>query len=146
MRQQRRSECNRGGEPQSHKDAVNEICKYARSCGYEFFKEYPIRCCSYEHNYDVVIMKEKDFVFGLQKGIGWLIDTCKDKRLIDDSITHIVEVGWWGDDTKHSKKTQTINDGIARVQAEIHFRYAKFVRINKDDCFNLIELKERIGL
>lgn len=148
MRQQRRSETFRNGEPQSHIDSANAICRYARSMKYDYRKDYPIKCCAYYHEYDIVLFKEKDLRMGFGYTNDYLTTKVTSKHILDGLITHVIEVGDIGDDSKHNPghKEQLIADAVAKYFAQIHFPQAKFVRINKDDCFELIELKERIGL
>lgn len=107
----RRSECKRGGEPQSHKDSADAVC--------DIVAEHPqfvtvqrktiIFPDGYKHEFDVVVAE----------------------------ITNLVEIGDVGDDSKHNMghKSQMINDGIAQAHVEEYLPHVKYVKINKDDAF-----------
>lgn len=98
------------GEPQTHKDSANSVCKIIESdietvSTQRRVIEFPD---GYRHEFDVVISR----------------------------ITHVIEVGDIGDDSKHNPghKSQLINDGIAKAHIEKYMPNVKYVKINKDDC------------
>lgn len=121
MRYQRRSETFRSGEPESHKSAAQKVCDIVDGIKFFFTSQrevikFPDK---YEHEFDIIIRNQKE----------------------DWRITHFVEIGFWGDDSKHQFKTafapnrgQQKNDGIVEGHVKEYYPNAIFVRINKKDC------------
>lgn len=59
-------------------------------------------------------------------------------------IRGLIEIGGVGDDTKHSKTNQKINDGVAEEYARTYYPDTLFVRLNKDDVFHNDWLEEQL--
>lgn len=114
------------GEPRSHSSAVEHVAAFLRGRGWivqphtvrfseEYKKEHKIKYDG--HTYDI------GFFSKMRKPKGGLL------------IRGLIEIGGIGDDTKHSKKSQKINDGVAEEYARTYYPNALFVRLNKDDVF-----------
>lgn len=124
MREKYRSQTFRPGEAISHSAAVEHVSAFLRGRGWivgplnvRFSKEYKkAHKIKYDgHTYDVAFFS---------------------KTRAGGQIIHgIIEIGGIGDDTKHSKKTQKINDGIAEEFAKTRYPSILFRRLNKDDVF-----------
>lgn len=114
------------GEPSSHAKAVEYVSSFLRGRGWivgphvvKFSEEYKKRHkIKYDgHTYDIGFFSK-----GRGRG-GWLV------------IRGLIEIGGIGDDTKHAKKAQKINDGVAEEYARTYYPDALFKRLNKDDVF-----------
>jgi hypothetical protein len=121
MRQQRRSETFRGGEPPSHIAAAAIVSRFVEEYKQFIAKqrhviEFPD---GYKHEYDIVVGK----------------------------ITHVIEIGDIGDDTKHQlpHKQQLINDGVAKSHIEDNLECVKYIKINKMDSFYKEWVKKKLG-
>lgn len=112
------------GEPKSHAAAVEHVMTFLRGRGWivgplnvRFSKEYKkAHKIKYDgHTYDIAFFS---------------------KTRAGGQIIHgIIEIGGVGDDTKHSKTNQKINDGIAEEFAKTRYPSILFARLNKDDVF-----------
>lgn len=111
------------GEPKSHVAAVEHVTAFLRGRGWivgphvvKFSEEYKkLHKIKYEgHTYDIGFFSKRR---------GWLV------------IRGLIEIGGVGDDTKHSKTNQKINDGVAEEYARTYYPDTLFVRLNKDDVF-----------
>jgi hypothetical protein len=111
MRQQRRSETFRKGEPDSHKDSAQSVCDIVEADPYylSIQRKTIVFPDGYKHEFDIVVNR----------------------------ISHFVEIGDVGDDSKHQlpHKSQLINDGVAQAHVEEYFPESRYVKINKDDAF-----------
>jgi len=111
MRQQRRSETFKKGEPPSHKKSAQAVCNTVETdIAYLTVQRKTITFPDgYRHEFDIVVSK----------------------------ITHFVEIGDVGDDSKHNPghKSQLINDGVAKAHVEKYFPESRYVKINKDDAY-----------
>lgn len=126
MRERNRSATFRNGEPPSHVKAANNVCIAV--------EKIPLFFCSqrevipfpdgYEHEFDIVIRH-------MQKG-----------------ITHFVEIGYFGDDSRHQpgNKSQMIKDGIAFDHVMTEYPQAKYIRLNKDDTYFEKYVRKMLGL
>lgn len=112
------------GEPKSHAEAVEHVSAFLRGRGWivqphtvKFSEEYKkTHKIKYDcHTYDIAF-------FSKARGGGLL-------------IRGLIEIGGIGDDTKHSKKSQKINDGVAEEYARTCYPNILFARLNKDDVF-----------
>jgi hypothetical protein len=135
----RRSECNRSGEPDSHKDAARNVAVYLENRGFVckpytvlFSEKYrKIHKISYPgHTYDI--------------GVFVKMDKPKNGLLIKG----IIEIGDIGDDSKHNPghKSQLINDGVAEKYARTVFPNIFFIRINKDDSWYPSWIQKKLGI
>jgi len=111
MREQRRSETFKKGEPPSHKDSAQSVCDIVEE-ELEYLstqRKTIVFPDGYKHEFDIVVSR----------------------------ITNFVEIGDVGDDSKHNPghKSQLINDGVAKAHVEEYFPEARYVKINKDDAF-----------
>ena len=111
------------GEPKSHAAAVEHVSAFLRGRGWivgpytvRFSEEYKkIHKIKYDgHTYDLAFCS---------KARGRLV------------LRGLVEIGGIGDDTKHSKRSQKINDGVAEEYARTVYPNILFARLNKDDVF-----------
>jgi hypothetical protein len=114
------------GEPPSHVAAVEHVMTFLRGRGWivgpytvRFSEEYKKRHrIKYDgHTYD----------------IGMFSKPRKPKVAL--VVRGLIEIGGVGDDTKHSKKQQKINDGVAERYARTCYPDCLFARLNKDDVF-----------
>jgi hypothetical protein len=99
------------GEPESHRDSANSVCNIVE-LDPEFLsvqRKTIVFPDGYRHEFDIVVSR----------------------------ITHFIEIGDVGDDSKHNPghKSQLINDGVAQSHIEEYFPESKYVKINKDDAF-----------
>jgi hypothetical protein len=123
------------GEPPSHVAAVEHVMSFLRGRGWivgphtvRFSEEYKkAHKIKYDgHTYDIGF-------FSKTRGRGgWMV------------IRGLIEIGGVGDDTKHSKTNQKINDGVAEEYARTYYPDTLFVRLNKDDVFHNDWLEEQL--
>lgn len=123
------------GEPPSHIAAVEHVMSFLRGRGWivqphtvRFSEEYKkIHKIKYDgHTYDIGIFSK------MRKPKNGLL------------IRGLIEIGGVGDDTKHSKKQQKINDGVAEEYAKIRYPNILFARLNKDDVFHNEWLEKKL--
>jgi hypothetical protein len=124
---QSRSNLPRRGEPPSHMDSAQAVCNFVNEIpGYTAKQRKEIKFPDgYKHQFDIIV------------------------RNSDGKITHFVEVGDVGDDSKHQlpHKDQLINDGVAKAHVEEYYPSTKYLKINKEDCFHKYwVLKKKLGL
>jgi hypothetical protein len=128
MREQFRSNTQRKGEPQSHKDSAQSVTDIIHETDdFQVLQRHPVLFLDgYGHEYDLL-------VFYVKK-----LNPDDDS---DDSIQFykalFVEIGDIGDDSRHNPghKSQLINDGIAKAHVEKYYPKARYLKINKDDAF-----------
>src|ERR1041384_2088335 len=121
MRVQRRSETFRGGEPPSHVASANAIEDFM------------------DENISYIVKQRRRVVF--PDGYSHELD------IIIGKITHFVELGDVGDDSKHQlpHKQQLINDGVAKSHIEDNLECVKYIKINKMDSFYKEWVKKKLG-
>lgn len=106
MRQQRKSECRKYGEPDDHLQAKFIVKDFLENKGYDVKLEHPLRIANYYHQYDVV-------------------------GLSDKKVKIVVEID---DPFNIHKWRHKYNAGLAYAAAENNFKdMEKFVRLNKDE-------------
>ena len=129
-----RSETFRKGEPQSHIDSAQIVCNFIDELNPPYFTnqredfEFPD---GFKHQFDIIVRKTND------------------DNPEASVITHFVEIGDVGDDSKHQlpHKSQLINDGVAKSHVEIYYRSAKYLKINKGDSFyRMFVLRKKLKL
>jgi hypothetical protein len=128
MREQFRSNTQRKGEPQSHKDSAQSVTDIIHETDdFQVLQRHPIIFLDgYIHEFDLVVFYVKKL---------------KPDDDSDDSLEFykalFVEIGDIGDDSRHNPghKSQLINDGIAKAHVEKYYPKARYLKINKDDAF-----------
>jgi hypothetical protein len=112
------SECIRKGEPASHRDACFQVMKIVDSIKF--------------------LISQKDEVLSFPDGFTQQFDvTVRDIRLAfegKDPIVMIVEPGDFGDDSRHSKKSQILKDNIRKQHVYDYMPGCQYYKINKFDC------------
>lgn len=110
------------GEPVSHKDSANSVCNIVESDPdyLSYQRKTIVFPDGYRHEFDIVVSR----------------------------ITHFVEIGDVGDDSKHNPghKSQLINDGVAKAHIEEYYPDSKYMKVNKDDAFYKDWVKDKLGL
>lgn len=149
-----RSETKRGGVPESHDMAACKIywaiINYFQDSKFQLL----IQVDKWTENFDATFIKYHHLSnpkFSSRQFKGHEYDLI---IRIGNKITHFIEIGDVGDDTRHNPghKSQLINDGIAKSWVEYKYPHATYIKINKDDAeyskflVTRLKLKRLLGI